>query len=306
MSGVRYVVCRPDTLRPYVERLRQLEQGIQYPIADGADHFFIDHGPEYHPFFSSLGDAYFLLALRGEELLGSVTGITRRVLRGDTAAQGFYICDLKVASHARGTGLARRLIFQGLTHLFRIPALRGTRFLYGAAMRGSRGDVMHTVRGWNPLRVARPESRLALYFVPPARLAALDLAGAPTQLPSDGLLLGPSPARKLEGAGWCSTAGSKDLQLRSNQRPWPLIHLAAPPTAWTRGWGRYLRDCGQELAARSPDTLTCFTLDERLNAQLDWLRGTGISPDTVCTVYSLDLTRLKGTPAWVHLPSSEI
>ncbi|NTX12440.1 GNAT family N-acetyltransferase [Myxococcus sp. CA056] len=306
MSGVRYVVCRPDTLGPYVERLRPLERGIEYPIADGADHFFIDHGPEYHPFFSSMGDAYFLLALRGEQLLGSVTGISRQVLRGDTAAQGFYICDLKVAPHARGTGLARRLIFQGLTHLFRIPALRGIRFLYGAAMRGARGDVMHTARGWNPLRMGRPESRLALYFVPPARLAALELAGAPTQVPGDGLVLGPSSGRKLEGAGWCTTSGSKDLQLRSTNKPWPLVHLAAPPTAWTRGWGHYLRECGRELAGRNADTLACFTLDERLKAQLDWLRDAGISPDTVCTVYSLDLTRLKGTPAWVHLPSSEI
>ena len=45
MSDVRFVVPRPDTLGPYVERLRLLEREILYPIADGADHFFIDHGP---------------------------------------------------------------------------------------------------------------------------------------------------------------------------------------------------------------------------------------------------------------------
>ncbi|MCK8497330.1 GNAT family N-acetyltransferase [Myxococcus fulvus] len=306
MSGIHYVVLRPDTLGPYVERLRRLERGIEYPIADGADHFFIDHGPEYHPFFSSMGEAYFLLALRGEELLGSVTGILRQVHRGPRALPGFYICDLKVAPHARGSGLARGLILRGLTHLFRIPALRGIRFLYGAAMRGARGDVMRTARGWNPLRLGRPQSRLALYFTPPARLATLELADAPGCPRGEGLVLGPAPTRQLEGAGWCTTSGSKDLQLMSTQAPWPLVHLAAPPSAWTRGWGPYLKTCGEELTARSPQSLACFVIDERLEDHVRWLRGQGVSPDAACTVYSLDLTRLKGSPAWVHLPSSEI
>ncbi|MCE9667642.1 GNAT family N-acetyltransferase [Myxococcus stipitatus] len=306
MSGVRYVVLRPESLGPYVSRLRQLEQGIEYPIADGADHFFIDHGPEYHPFFSSLGDAYFLLALRGDTLLGSVTGVARQVLRGTRVIDALYICDLKVAPSARGTGLARRLIVQGLTHLFRIPALRRTRFLYGAAMRGARGDVMRTARGWNPLRMGRPTSRQALFFVPPARLARLDATRAPTLPLGEVLRLGPSPSRPLEGAGWCSTRGSKDFQLRSTGQPWPLVHLAAPPERWPHGWARYVRDCGQELTARGGDVLACFGLDERLTPQLDWLRGEGLVPDATCTLYSLDLTLPSEPTAWVHLPSSEI
>ncbi|NMO21365.1 GNAT family N-acetyltransferase [Pyxidicoccus fallax] len=306
MSGVRFIVARPDSLGPYVERLRRLERSILYPLADGADHFFIDHGPEYHPFFSSMGDAYFLLVLRGDELLGSVTGVVRQVHRGGRTFQALYICDLKLAEHARGKGLSRRLIFEGLTHLFRIPALRRTRFLYGAAMRGARGDVMRTARGWNPLRMGRPASRLALYFVPPSKLAELDTRGGPVLPVEDGLCLGPAPGRRLEGAGWCTTAGSKDLQRLSTGSPWPLVHLAAPPTAWTHGWAEYLRACGAELAARGGDALACFSIDERLRNHIGWLRDAGVPADSVCTVYSLDLTFPVEPPAWVHLPSSEI
>ncbi|MCP3144350.1 GNAT family N-acetyltransferase [Pyxidicoccus xibeiensis] len=306
MSGVRYVVVRPDSLGPYVERLRQLEQGILYPLADGADHFFIDHGPDYHPFFSSMGEAYFLLALRGDTLLGSVTGVARKAVRGRRSIDSLYICDLKVTASARGTGLARRLILQGLMHLFRIPALRRTRLLYGAAMRGARGDVMHTARGWNPLRMGRPASRLALYFVPPSRLAELDARGGPGLPPGEGLLLGPAPGRRLEGAGWCTTAGSKDLQRLSTRSPWPLVHLAAPPEAWPHGWAEYLRTCGEELVARGGDALACFSVDERLVGHTEWLRSAGLAPDSVCTVYSLDLSFPVEATAWVHLPSSEI
>ncbi len=306
MSGVRFVVARPDSLGPYVERLRRLERGILYPLADGADHFFIDHGSEYHPFFSSLGDAYFLLALRGDELLGSVTGVARQVSRGARSLDALYICDLKLVEHARGTGLSRRLILQGLTHLFRIPALRRTRLLYGAAMRGAKGDVMHTARGWNPLRMGRPASRLALYFVPPSRLADLDPRGGPRPPRGEGLRLGPASGRRLEGAGWCTTAGSKDLQRLSTGAPWPLVHLAAPPDAWAHGWAGYLRACGEEFTARGGDALACFSIDERLEDHVGWLRGAGVSADSVCTVYSLDLSFPVEAPAWVHLPSSEI
>ncbi|WP_426754428.1 GNAT family N-acetyltransferase [Myxococcus sp. Y35] len=306
MNDVRFVVARPDTLGPYVERLRLLEQGILYPLGDGADHFFIDHGPAYHPFFSSMGEAYFLLALRGDELLGSVTGVARPVAHGTRTVDALYICDLKLARHVRGTGLSTRLLLEGLKQLFLIPPLRRTRFLYGAAMRGSRGDVMHTARGWNPLRMGRPASRLALYFVPPSRLATLEMRGAPPRPQGHGLCLGPAPGRPLEGAGWCTTAGSKDLQLRSTGCPWPLVHLAAPPEHWTHGWGAYLRTCGEALTARGEAALACFSIDERLEDHVRWLREAGVAPDSVCTVYSLDLSFPVHRPAWVHLPSSEI
>src|SRR5207248_8774995 len=50
-------------LGPYAASLRALEEPIRYPIADGADSFRIDHGADYHAFFSRLGEAHFLLAL---------------------------------------------------------------------------------------------------------------------------------------------------------------------------------------------------------------------------------------------------
>lgn len=306
MSDVRFIVARPDSLGPYVERLRLLEREILYPLADGADHFFIDHGPGYHPFFSSMGEAYFLLALRGDDLLGSVTGVLRPVWHGTRKVDALYICDLKLAKHARGSDLSTKLLLQGLKHLFLIPPLRRIRFLYGAAMRGARGDVMRIARGWNPLRMGRPASQLALYFVPPARLQAVDTRSAPPRPTGAGLRLGPAPARTLEGAGWCTTAGAKDLQRLSTGRPWPLVHLAAPPEAWTQGWGEYLRTCGVELAALGEEALACFSIDERLEDHVHWLREVGIAPDSVCTVYSLDLSFPARAPAWVHLPSSEI
>jgi hypothetical protein len=186
MSGVRFVLTDPGSLAPYVPELRRLEQSIRYPISDGADHFFIDHGPDYHPFFSGLGEAHFLLALRGERVIGSIAGVARSVTVGQREFRALYLCDLKVAAEERGRGLSRRLIQVGLGHVFRHRDLRRTRFFYGAAMRGDQGDVMRTAQGAHPFKMGSLSARLKLYFASPEVLARLDLTGAPPPPPLSG------------------------------------------------------------------------------------------------------------------------
>lgn len=306
MTALRFVVTEGAEVVPYAPGLRRLEESIRYPIADGADHFFIDHGEHYHPFFSTMGRAYFLLALRGDAVVGSVAGVVRTAHVAGREVRALYLCDLKVAREERGQGLARRMLQHGLGQLLRRPELRACRMLYGAAMRGEKGDVMRSARGLNPLRLGRPDARLALYFVPPERLAALDTSRAPPPPSSPGMELGPSAFAPLEAPGLCSTAGRKDLRLLSTGQPWPLVHLPLGPSAWRPSWGAYLRACGEALAARGQPVTACFAIDDRLEAHTTWLSGAGLLPDTVCTVYSLALPFSRGKTDWVHLPTSEI
>jgi hypothetical protein len=306
MSKVRFQLVHGADVAPFVPRLRALERSIEYPLGDGADHFFIDHGEQYHPFFSALGDARFLLALRGDEVLGSIAGVARTVRIAGRDVPALYLCDLKLARAARGQGLSRRLLLHGLGAIVRTPEVHDTRLLYGAAMRGAAGDVMRTARGFNPLRLGRPAARLALYFVSPARLATLDLRHAPPPPTAPGADLGPSERTPCEPPGLCSTAGRKDLRLVSSGAPWPLVHLPLGPSAWRPTWGAYLRECGQALAARGVAAQACFAIDERLRDHTDWLAGQGVAPGAVCTVYWLSLAFPPVRPAWVHVPTSEI
>ena len=121
---LRFVHVTAEGLGPYLSSLRALERGIRYPIADGADHFTIDHGEAYHPFFSRLGEAHFLLALRGDEVVGSVAGVLRAVRAGEREVQALYLCDLKLAAQERGQGVARRLLQRGLFEIARHPRAR--------------------------------------------------------------------------------------------------------------------------------------------------------------------------------------
>jgi hypothetical protein len=304
MSRVRFVLTDAKGIAPYVPELRRLEQSILYPIADGADHFFIDHGPEYHPFFSHLGDARFLLALRDDRVIGSIAGVMRPVSLSDRQFRALYLCDLKVAADERGRGLSSQLLRVGLGRVLQDRDLRQTRFFYGAAMRGAQGDVMRSARGLHPFRLRGASVQLQLYFASPEALARLDLTDAPPPPRTPGAVLG--PGTRVEDPGILSTAGRKDLRLVSSGQPWPLIHLPLGPWAWEPSWGAYLRRCGKAIVSRGLQGSACFAIDERLADHIAWLSAQGITPGAVCTVYSLRLSLRPASVSWVHLPTSEI
>ncbi|MCU0658600.1 MAG: GNAT family N-acetyltransferase [Polyangiaceae bacterium] len=303
---IRFELVGPGQIGPHVADLRALERGVTYPLG-GGERFFIDHGEAYHPFFSRMGDASFLLALEGERVVGALAGVFKRARCGKESYEGVYLCDLKLAPGHRGQGVARGMLWHALSLSIRSPELRRWRFAYGATMRGERGDVMRSARGVHAARMARPWARLKIWFARPEALASLDAAGCPP-FPGAPLDLSPDaipPDALHADLGLVSTAGRKDLRLVSSGAPWPLVHLAANPGVRGR-WGAYLREAGEALVRLQPDALACFALDERLSPQLRWIEGQGLTTDASCTVYAL---RLPGGPPrapFVHLATSEI
>jgi hypothetical protein len=296
---LRFVHVTAAEIGPFAGSLRELEASIQYPIADGADAFTIDHGPDYHPFFSRLGEAHFLLALRGDEVVGSIAGVLRTVSAGDRTIPSLYLCDLKLAVELRGGGTARRMLRRGLLEIAKHPQGRRVRLLYGAAMIGERGDVMRSARGTNPLRLGQAIARLHLYFVEPARLAALE--GAGPACPVGDKLDASGPA-----ADMIETRGAKDLRLRSSGAAWPLVHLTCAPWHASPSWGAWLRSCGERLSSRTDGAVACFALDERLAAHHAFLSRAGITPGARCTIHGLALTPALRSTRFAHLATSEI
>lgn len=309
---LHFVLVDRDGLAPYVAGLRALEQSIRYPIADGADHFHIDHGPDYHPFFSTLGEAFFLIALDGDQVAGAGVGVRKEIDWCGQVVPSFYICDLKVAPEHRGRDVVKKMVLFALAQLPRDARLRRFKVIYGAAMRGARGDVMRSARGLHPMRVLRPAAKLRLYFTPPEQLARLSADEAPRPPRSRGVDLSPrsrfpsSGDATLDALGIVSTAGRKDLRLESTGAPWPLVHLTLGPSEWGASWGTYLASAGAALLEHGLPGPTCFAIDDRLGNHVDWLAARGIEPGAVCTVYSFALPPALPAPPWVHLATSEI
>lgn len=305
--NIRFVFVRPAELAPYVEGLRAIERTTEYPVGDG-DHFTIDHGEAYHTFFTTLGqDPRFLVALDGDRVIGGVVGMYKDIRIRGRAVRACYGADWKLAREYRGEGVARQMLTWGASRMFTDPSLRAWRYAFVAAMRGTHGDVMRAVKGLHIGKLSRPAGSLAVYFVEPGRLASLTVGDAPPPPdPGDGVDLSPGPAGRVEEPGLVSTAGSKDLRLKSTGRPWPLVHLPYGPPRWRPTWGAYLHACGEKLASSRPSSIACFSIDLRLDTHISWLASKGVRHDASCTVYAFDATLRARRASWLHLATSEI
>lgn len=308
---------RPEGLRPYVEELRRLEASISYPVDEGRDSFTIDHGRDYHGFFSTMGDAHFLLAIEGGEVVGSIAGVFKMIRRGNRQARAVYVGDFKVAPHCRGTGLARRMMWRCLFEAARTlspfesrdRSLLDWELAFGGAMRGERGDVTRSARGLHVMRMTSSLTSLDLYFVDPETLAGLDPRSCPLNPTLDGVDFSPLATDGPEDL--LSTTGRKDLRLASTSLPWPLVHLPRGPQGWHPTLGHYLQRAGAQLVSERgslwPEgALACFALDPRQGPQIAWLEARGITPGAVCTVYTLPRTGFARKASWYHLATSEI
>jgi GNAT superfamily N-acetyltransferase len=304
VSEIRISLLRPAELGPWVPQLRALEEGVTYPVGEAGDRFSIDHGADYHLFFSEMGEARFLVAARGDRLLGVLVGVIKPAIAGGRVVRSAYLCDLKIAPEARGTGLARRMLLGALWQSARRePGLLAWSLAYGAAMRGEKGDVMRALRaGPNPARLARPLATLRLFFADPGAVAALSDRGAPPPPPAREVLdLSPDATLPL-----LRTAGRKDLRLRSTGEPWPLWHLPLGPSRWGASWASYLARTAQGMLREGapPGSILCFAIDERLAGHLDHLGSQGLVPGATCTIHGLSF--LRGRTPLVHMATSEI
>jgi hypothetical protein len=272
------VLCvGPAELAPFVPSLRRLEESITYPL--DRDSFRIDHGGDYHRFFSEMGEARFVLAVEDREVLGTLALVQKK--------GALYLADFKVREDQRGKGLSRKIAAVAFRRAFE---RRRWRFAFMAAMRGAKGDVTRT--GGFLMKLLRPAARLNIYFAHPDELARVPEGLRP---PARGLSLSHASPSLFE-----STAGKKDLRLVSTGESWPLVHLASPPDAWGDSLGSYLRRCALVMPAGS---VGCFALDERLLDHVKWLEAAGVRPAASCTIYAFPwLPRAK----WVHLATSEI
>lgn len=290
-----------NALAPYVEDLRALERDVSYPIDDGKDRFVLSHGDAYHPFFSAMGEAHFVLALERGRVVGCMAAVRKPVRAPDGDLDGVYLGDLKVAKAWRGRGVPARMLFFALKVWARSPRRLSWRFAFGAAMRGERGDVMNAAKGVTPMKLGAAFALLNVYFVEPTKLATLNADGAPPTPTSAGLDLSPFIEAEV-----VSTLGSKDFVLQSTQQPWPLVHLPRGPAGWGRSHADFLRRGGEELLRRAATGPACFALDQRLTAERDFLRGRGLEPGALATVYAFSTTTRTRHAPWVHLATSDI
>ena len=72
--NLKYHIVREEQLGPFIHDLRSIEKNIEYPLEDGTEGFYIDHGNDYSPFFTQQGyKTRFLIIINKEVLLSWYT-----------------------------------------------------------------------------------------------------------------------------------------------------------------------------------------------------------------------------------------
>jgi hypothetical protein len=293
-------------LAPYIKDLRALEASMRYPIADGADHFTIDHGTHYHPFFSEMGPAKFLLLLEDGRVQGAMAGVWRDITIAGVPTPALYLADLKLAVHLRGKRHVLDMLWFAIKALFRRGDLGGWQVVYGAAMRGSRGDVMRAMRGaLHPAGLLDFQAQTLIYFADPHALAKLP---ASPHTPPITQLANFSPDRH---ALMHDTHGHKDFQLDSTHKAWPLVHIdRGPDHAHFDNLGATLRHGAERILDTRSKAEVCFSIDINSTNQIKWLASHGIEAGATCTLYAMQVDtrrypRLSHT-SHVHIATSTI
>ena len=273
-----YKICSPEQLEPYVEQLRALEQGIRYPIDNGADSFVIDHGAAYHPFFSRLGKARFALLFDGGRVIGSIAGVWKEIGLGDKSYTGLYAADLKIHPQYRGQNLVVRLLWRLLLRWTYTSDVQGWDCVYFAAMQGEKGGVPRSFYSKFHLgNITKPVANFLIYFVSPEQLRAVRTS-PPVHSFQTCLRLSAFQEELL-----CSTNGRKDFMLQSTAKPWGLVHLG-PIGVDSVLFADRLEKAGAMLRSENPQALLCFAVDSRRDNLIHWLSLQGITTKTRCIV----------------------
>jgi len=136
-----------------LEKLRVFETAFDYPLGKDV-RFFISHGSDYLAFFRAMGHATLWLAEKDEEVLGTLVGVKRQLKyqpSGESAPErvdAHYLCDLKIAPHARGGPVLARLLTAAKTDI----EGHGSAPCYAVVMTGTgRSPVDYTGRLHIPL-----------------------------------------------------------------------------------------------------------------------------------------------------------
>lgn len=195
------------------------------------------------------------------------------------------------------------MLWHGFKQLLREPRLGNWDMVYGAAMRGTHGDVTNSVRGAHLGHLLDPMGELNLYFASPATLDQLNVHTCPAPPTSPGLNLTPNTTPLLQ-----SNAQLKEMRIVGTTKTWALQHLNHGPNQWSHNLGYTLRAASARMRQlHATEQQLCFALDRRLRAQNQWCQAQGLTPGAHCTIYGFDVRHQPApTPRWLHLCPAEI
>ena len=274
-----FEIIGPGQVKKYIRDFKTLEKKIEYPLEDGNGSFKIDHGLNYHTFFTQQGfKTRFAVIKKDEKIIGTVAGIWKPIRINNKDYTGFYISDLKIDSNYRKKNILRKLLWYLLKRWPITPDYQGWDFNYYCTMLRKGKGVDISFKSFNPAKLPSYSATMNIYMVNPRDLLLLNLNSLPDNEKSKSINLSPL---RVENVLWNN--GIKDIVSTIDNSIMQLGHLH--PQILTKKFSSVFNEIISEIVHKDKG-LACFAVDYRETEKIKWLDSKGISTKTRCNIFS--------------------
>ena len=274
-----FEIIGPGQVKKYIRDFRALEKIIEYPLEDGNGSFKINHGLNYHTFFTQQGfKTRFAVIKKDEKIIGTVAGIWKPIRINNKDYTGFYISDLKIDSNYRKKNILRKLLWYLLKRWPITPDYQGWDFNYYCTMLRKGKGVDISFKSFNPAKLPSYSATMNIYMVNPRDLLLLNLNSLPDNEKSKSINLSPL---RVENVLWNN--GIKDIVSTIDNSIMQLGHLH--PQILTKKFSSGFNEIISEIVHKDKG-LACFAVDYRETEKIKWLDSKGISTKTRCNIFS--------------------
>jgi len=276
--NLKYHIVNENHLKPFIPDLRSMEKNIAYPLEDGTESFFIDHGKDYSPFFTQQGHkTRFLIITNKDKVAGSIAGVWKRISFNKKTYNALYASDLKLIPKYRNRGVVKSFLWYLFIRWPFTKEFQGWDFIYFCAMQRENKGVDSTFKGLHLGKLTKPNCLLNIYILEPQELNSVDL---------DELLYRPEYEISLSpnlNSDILWNDGKKNIVSTRDGSVMKLGHLN--PEAFHLNNKERLNKSIKEVSDKK-DGKICFSVDCRNKKIINVLEKGGVHTDTKCRVFS--------------------
>ena len=275
---LQYNIVSENNLSAYISELRLIEKDITYPLEDGLDSFFIDHGEDYSPFFTQQGfKTRFLIILDNDKVVGGVVGVWKRIIVKQKEYNALYASDLKLKKEYRNKGVVKNLLWYLFIRWPFKKDFKGWDFIYFCAMQRLGRGVDATFTGGHLGRLTKHQSLLNIYILKSQELKQLDFKKLCYE-PKDEINLSPNLKNDIM---W--NEGKKNIVTTKEKSLLKLGHIN-PELFYLENIDRLNIAINTILEKKGAQL--CFAVDNRNKFVINQLEKQGIDTQTKCKVFS--------------------
>jgi len=276
--NLKYQIVREQQLGPFINDLRSIEKNIEYPLEDGTEGFYIDHGNHYSPFFTQQGyKTRFLIITKKDKVVGSIAGVWKRVSFKKKKYNALYASDLKIIPKYRNRGVVKNLLWYLFIRWPFTKEFQGWDFIYFCAMQKNNMGVESSFKGVHLGKLTRLNCLLNIYILEPQKLNNLDLNEL-QYYPKNEINLSPNLRNDIL---W--NEGKKNIVAVQDGSIMNLGHLN--PEIFHLKNKERLKESIKEVSDRSNGKI-CFAVDRRNENIINVFEKSGVYTDTKCGVFS--------------------